>query len=61
MTPRPHVVEVYRDQGGLWRWRRKAGNYKIIAASEQGHMARWYAKRKARRLNPGVEVRVVTR
>lgn len=29
-----HTVELYRDQAGLFRWRRRAGNGEIIAAGE---------------------------
>ncbi len=57
--PRPHRVQVYRDVEGLWRWRRRAGNYRVVAAAEQGHKWRWYVLRKAKRLNPGVDVVVV--
>lgn len=56
---RPHEVQVYRDDQGLWRWRRRAGNYKIVGASEQGHRRRWYTVRKARRANRGVNVVIV--
>lgn len=59
MTARPHQVQVYRSPDGLYRWRLRAGNYKVIAAAEQGHKWRWYTIRKARRQNPGVEVVVV--
>ncbi|MFV0315440.1 MAG: hypothetical protein ACK5O2_00565 [Microthrixaceae bacterium] len=57
--PRPHQVQVYRDSEGRWRWRRRAGNYQVVAASEQGHRHRWYMIRKARRQNRGVEVVVI--
>lgn len=56
---RPDEVQVFRGSDGRWWWRRRAGNYKVIASSEQGHRRRWYAIRKARRLNPGVAVTVV--
>lgn len=56
---RPHEVQVYRDALGEWRWRRRAGNYRVVAASEQGHKWRWYAIRKARKQNPGVDVVVL--
>ena len=56
---RPHEVQVFRGGDGRWFWRRRAGNYKIVAASEQGHRSRWYAVRKARRANPGVSVVVI--
>lgn len=49
MTPRPHTVTLYRDDTGKWRWRRQAGNNRVVAASEQGFRTRWYAKRDARR------------
>lgn len=59
MTARPHQVQVYRSPDGLWRWRRRAGNYKVVRSSEQGHRRRWYAIRKAKRQNPGVEIVVL--
>jgi hypothetical protein len=59
MTSRPHQVQVYRSPDRLWRWRRRAGNYKIVRSSEQGHKWRWYTIRKARRQNPGVELVVL--
>lgn len=31
------VVEVYQDAKSEWRWRRKAGNGKIIACSAEGY------------------------
>lgn len=52
-------MQVYRDSSGRWQWRRRAGNYRIVAASEQGHRSRWYTVRKAKRLNPGVDVVVL--
>lgn len=55
MTARPHQVQVYRSTDGLW-WRRRAGNYKVVRSSEQGHKWRWYAIRKARRANRGVKI-----
>lgn len=56
---RPHQVQVYRDAEGFWRWRRRAGNYRVIAAAEQGHRWRWYTVRKAKRLNLGVDLVVI--
>lgn len=51
-------MQVFRGSDGRWWWRRRAGNYRVVAASEQGHR-RWYAIRKAKRQNPGVEVVVL--
>lgn len=59
MGKRPHEVQVYRGTDGRWYWRRRAGNYRVIAAAEQGHKWRWYTIRKARRQNPGVRVTVL--
>lgn len=56
---RPHEVQVFRGDDSRWYWRRRAGNYKVVAAAEQGHRRRWYAIRKARRLNPDVKRFVV--
>lgn len=30
-------VEVYQDNAGEWRWRRKAGNGEIVADSGEGY------------------------
>lgn len=30
--------ELYKDEGGKWRWRKKATNGRIVAASSQGYV-----------------------
>jgi len=30
-------VELFRDQAGEWRWRRKAANNRIVASSGEGY------------------------
>jgi len=44
---RPHRIQLYRDPKGRWRYRRLAGNHRIVQASEQGFRHRWYARRRA--------------
>ena len=41
-------VEFYRDSRGEWRWRRRAGNGKIVGASSEG-----YVERRAAEANAG--------
>ncbi|MFZ4431674.1 MAG: hypothetical protein ACOYOQ_00605 [Microthrixaceae bacterium] len=43
----PPVLDVYRGEDGRWWWRVKARNHRVIGAAEQGHLFRWYARRKA--------------
>lgn len=55
-------LEIYR-QGGIlrrWRWRRVAGNGRIIAGPQQGYTRRWSAKRAALRNYPTDEIRVLS-
>ena len=40
--------EIYPDKKGLWRWRLKARNGRIVADSGQGYVRRWNAFRAAR-------------
>jgi hypothetical protein len=57
-SERPDVVEVYEDEAGEWRWRRKdPANGKIVSDSGEGYVDRWRAVDQARELNPGCEVR----
>lgn len=51
---------VYRDQSGEWRWKRLAGNNKVVADSGEGYRRRWSAKRAAKRNNVGVELVVAS-
>ena len=30
--------EVYKDNAGLWRWRKTASNGRIVGASSQGYV-----------------------
>jgi uncharacterized protein YegP (UPF0339 family) len=46
------TVEVYPDGGGLWRWRRRAANHRIVADGGEGYTRRDAALRAARRNNP---------
>ena len=47
--PRPHTIRVYLDEARRWRWTRRAGNHRTVAASSQGFRRRWYATRDAKR------------
>lgn len=49
-------VEVYRDRARAWRWRRKAGNHRIVADSGEAYLTKWGATRAARKTNPGVRI-----
>lgn len=49
-------IEVYRDGGGGWRWRRRAGNNRTTASSGEAFRTRWGTRRAARKANPGVPV-----
>lgn len=54
------VTQVYRDTTRReWRWRRVSPNGKIIATSGEGYKSKWWAKRQAKRLNPGTRVVVL--
>ena len=55
-----HRIELHRDPQGKWRYRRRAGNWRIVDSSEQGFRTRWYARRRAIKNVPaGVEYDVV--
>jgi hypothetical protein len=55
---KPHRIILFRDSTGKWRYRVKAGNNRIVDASEQGFRSRWYATRRARRAWPNGVVEV---
>jgi uncharacterized protein YegP (UPF0339 family) len=48
-------VEVYKAGDG-WRWKAKAGNSRIIAASEEGVSKRAYAIAKAQKQFPDRQI-----
>lgn len=51
-----HRITVYRDSDNRWRWRRQAGNNRVVAASEQSFKRRRYAEKDAiRELPAGVD------
>lgn len=33
-----HKWEIYKDNAGEWRWRRKAANGEIVGASTEGYV-----------------------
>lgn len=49
---RTRFVEVYKDQGGLWRWRLISRNGRIVATSGEGYRRERWAIRMARVLFP---------
>jgi uncharacterized protein YegP (UPF0339 family) len=52
---RATTVELFQDRYGDWRFRAKAGNGEIIAASE-GYSRKDSAKRGARRAFPAARI-----
>jgi uncharacterized protein YegP (UPF0339 family) len=52
--PSTRRVEVYADDGGLWRYRVKAGNGQIVGTPGQGYARKDGALRAARREHPPV-------
>ena len=59
--PAGHTVEVYKDAGGDYRWRRKAANGEVVADSGEGYVHAADARRMAGTLNQGAEVVDLTR
>jgi uncharacterized protein YegP (UPF0339 family) len=49
-------VELYRDDKGFWRWRRKAANGEIIADGSEGYWNRTDCLDMAERINPGLPI-----
>lgn len=47
-------IEVWQDEALEWRWRRKAGNHKIIAESGESYRQLPYADEMAHAANPDV-------
>lgn len=54
MARRPH--KAYLWQSGKWRYHVRAGNGRIVDASEQGFARLPYALKRLKRDWPGVEV-----
>jgi uncharacterized protein YegP (UPF0339 family) len=53
-------VEIYRDKDKLrrsWRWRRVAGNGRIMASAGEGFTRKSSAKRAAKQEFPNDEIR----
>lgn len=46
----PATIEVYRDRRGLFRWRLRARNRRIMADSGEGYSSRRGAVRAANRV-----------
>ena len=41
--------DIYKDNEGLWRWRRTAANGRIVGSSSQGYVNRTDCVENARR------------
>lgn len=57
------IVEIYKDDAGEWRWRRKAPNHEVISQGE-GYTDRFNALTGALRANPDVntsDVKIIGR
>jgi uncharacterized protein YegP (UPF0339 family) len=55
--PSTNTIEIYKGKGLVqpWRFRVKAANGKVVAASE-GYFSRWNAKRAATKVFPDTRV-----
>lgn len=49
------IIYIYQDAKGRWRYRIVGGGH-LSYASEQGYRSKWYARRKAQRINPAAKV-----
>lgn len=58
MTGSGHV-EIFQDRNLEWRWRRKAGNGKIVATSGEGYLHRIDCLAQVAELFPAVMVATV--
>ena len=45
-------VEVYKDEAGEYRWRRKGPNGEKVSDSSEGYRSHIYTKERAAKLNP---------
>jgi len=52
VTPKVSRVEIYKDDGGEWRWTAVAKNGKVIADSAEGYNNRMFCQKMARALFP---------
>ena len=57
-----NTIQIFKGAGGRQRWRFRvvSSNGQIVAASE-GYYSKWNAKRAAKKLHPGLAIRVVER
>ncbi len=46
-------VEIYQDEKGEYRWRRKSPNGEPVSTSGEGYVSHEYIKGRAAQLNPG--------
>lgn len=51
LPSRADHVEIYKDNAGQWRWRRKAPNGETIADSSEGYDKKTHALNMAIRVN----------
>lgn len=47
------TVEIYQDDAGEFRWRRKGPNGEPVSSSGEGYVSHSYLKGRAAQLNPG--------
>lgn len=52
-------VELFKDRAGKWRWRHKTRNGMVVDTPGESFYSKWNAKRSAKRVHPGVELRVL--
>jgi len=52
-------VLVYKDKAGEWRWKRVAGNNRVVSDSGEGYKRRWRAVWAAKRQNPNIQPEIV--
>lgn len=52
MMKRPHVLRLWRDGSGEYRWQRKAGNGRVVGASTEGYASKRGLLKNLERMNP---------
>lgn len=51
-------ARIYRDASGQWRYSVKAGNGRVVAASEEGFRNRSTAERRVEKIYPDATVTI---
>lgn len=52
-------VEVFKDTGGDWWWRKIASNENKVATSREGYENKLHAVKMAKQENEGVEIYLI--